>query len=198
MRALSLITVLVALCACSDDGFGMIADLKTDLVAGEEFDGIRVVLERLGAVGLLQLGLVGAPRDTQDFVVVAPRQWKGLGGRRWSGAGLEGLFGSFVRPGSIGLFPSELGVEILGHLVGKRREFVNGGAERPDVLSGHRFAGGPEGHLDGVPLVVVDVLGERQCRHRLPRSVLPTDVRHLRTLEQRGPVKLQIQSDTLS
>ena len=43
---------------------------------------IRVVLERLGTVGLLQPGLVGAPRDTQDFVVVAPRQWKGLGGQR--------------------------------------------------------------------------------------------------------------------
>jgi len=67
MRALSLITVLVALCACSDDGFGMIADLKTDLVAGEEFDGIRVVLEREGG------GTITSDTDLasfgQDFVV---------------------------------------------------------------------------------------------------------------------------------
>ncbi|RLB46007.1 MAG: hypothetical protein DRJ42_28665, partial [Deltaproteobacteria bacterium] len=37
-----------ALSGCTDDGHGVLVDLKTDLVAGEEFSAVRVVLEERG------------------------------------------------------------------------------------------------------------------------------------------------------
>jgi hypothetical protein len=69
------------------DRVGLRGLLEALLGRGVVGIAIGMIRHRLRAIGLLELGVADISRDTQNFVVIAPCQWKGLEGLMGGRAG---------------------------------------------------------------------------------------------------------------